>query len=58
MDFFDTAFRADPLDGTVGRRYRRMVLEKGAGQDEMVTVTEFLGREPKSDAFFKDLGLD
>ncbi|KAH8880949.1 zincin [Thozetella sp. PMI_491] len=58
MDMFDTAFKKDPLDSTVGRRYRHMVLEKGATQDEMKTLVEFLGREPKSDAFFLNLGLD
>jgi len=29
-----------------GRRYRKVVLEKGWSQDEMKTLKEFLGREP------------
>lgn len=58
MDMFDTAFKQDPMDGKQGRRYRHMVLEKGGSQDEMKTLTDFLGREPRSAAFFKDLGLD
>jgi metallopeptidase MepB len=41
-----------------GRRYRHMVLEKGGSQDEMVTLIQFLGRNPRPDAFFRDLGLD
>jgi metallopeptidase MepB len=40
-----------------GRRYRHTVLEKGGSQDEMTTLIEFLGREPKPDAFYEDLGL-
>ena len=58
MDMFDTAFRADTLDSTAGRRYRHMVLEKGASQDEMKTLTDFLGREASSAAYFRDLGLE
>ncbi|KAL6900472.1 peptidase family M3 [Trichoderma evansii] len=58
MDMYDSAFCLDPLDGVAGRRYRHMVLEKGAEQDEMKTLVDFLGREPSSDAYFKDLGFD
>jgi metallopeptidase MepB len=31
--------------------------EKGGSQDEMKMLTDFLGREPKTDAFYKELGL-
>ena len=58
MDFFATAFKDDPFNGETGRKYRRMVLEKGASQDEMKTMTDFLGRDRKSDAFFEHIGLD
>jgi metallopeptidase MepB len=34
-----------------------MVLEKGGSQDEMKTLRDFLGRDPKPDAFYKELGL-
>ena len=34
-----------------------MVLEKGGSQDEMKTLTNFLGRAPNSDAFYKELGV-
>jgi len=34
-----------------------MVLEKGASQDEMNTVTDVPGREPKPDAFSEHIGL-
>lgn len=40
-----------------GRRYRHTLLEKGGSQDEMKSLVEFLGREPKSDAFYEELGL-
>jgi metallopeptidase MepB len=54
---FYTVFKADPMNGKEGRRYRYQVLEKGGSQDEMTTLTEFLGRPPKTDAFYKDMGL-
>ena len=41
-----------------GRRYRKIVLEKGGSQDEMNTLREFLGRDPSIEAFYKDLALD
>ena len=57
-DMFHSAFAEDPMSGVVGRRYRRMVLEKGASQDEMTTVVDFLGRQPEMGAFYKELGID
>jgi metallopeptidase MepB len=54
---FYTAFKANPMNGTEGRRYRHTVLEKGGSQDEMKTLEDFLGRPPKPDAFYKELGL-
>ncbi|KAJ9192768.1 hypothetical protein DTO164E3_8227 [Paecilomyces variotii] len=56
-DMFYTIFKSDPMNPKEGRRYRHMVLEKGGSQDEMKTLTDFLGREPKTDAFYKELGL-
>jgi metallopeptidase MepB len=54
---FYTVFKADPMNSEEGRRYRYTVLEKGGSQDEMKTLAEFLGREPKREAFYKELGL-
>tara|TARA_R110002060_G_scaffold66650_1_gene75433 strand:+ start:3492 stop:3662 length:171 start_codon:yes stop_codon:yes gene_type:complete len=54
---FQSVFAKDPMDAKEGRRYRHAVLEKGGAQDEMKTLTDFLGREPKPDAFFRDLGI-
>ncbi|KAK3324019.1 peptidase family M3-domain-containing protein [Cercophora scortea] len=57
-DMFGTVFKADPMNGKEGRRYRHTVLEKGGSQDEMLTLEQFLGRKPSSEAFYKELGLD
>ncbi|KAJ5935698.1 saccharolysin [Penicillium verhagenii] len=57
LDMFNTVFRSDPLNAKEGRRYRHLVLEKGDSQDGMQTLTDFLGREPSREAFFKELGL-
>lgn len=56
-DMFHTVFSANPMNGTEGRRYRHTVLERGGSQDEMQTLVDFLGRKPKSDAFYRELGL-
>lgn len=54
---FHSFFEKDPMDGKEGRRYRRTVLERGGSMDEMEVLKEFLGREPSSAAFYKELGL-
>lgn len=56
-DMYYAAFKADPLNSEAGRRYRRIVLEKGASLPELGLLTEYLGREPNSDAFFDNVGL-
>lgn len=56
-DMFYTVFKQNPMDPKQGRRYRHTVLEKGGSQDEMRTLQEFLGREPRADGFYKELGL-
>jgi metallopeptidase MepB len=57
MDMFYSVFAKDPMNAEEGRRYRHAVLEKGGSQDEMETLKGFLGREPKPDAFYKELGI-
>ena len=42
----------------VGRDYRRLILERGGTVDGDVLVRDFLGREPDTAAFLRDLGLD
>ena len=40
-----------------GLRYRTEFLEKGGSQPEMKTLTDFLGREPRTAPFLKYMGL-
>lgn len=56
-DMFYSVFKKDPMNGKEGRRYRHTVLERGGSQDEMITLEQFLGRKPSSDAFYAELGL-
>jgi metallopeptidase MepB len=56
-DMFCTIFKTDPMGKEAGRRYRREVLEKGASQDEMKTLEDFLGRKPNTKAFYRELGF-
>ena len=55
---FYSVFKADPMDGKEGRRYRHTLLERGGSQDEMLSLEQFLGRKPTSEAFYKELGLE
>lgn len=50
-----TAFAADKLDASVGRRYRDLVLGQGAQKPAPELVRDFLGREFNSQAFFTEL---
>jgi thimet oligopeptidase len=53
-----TRFKAEGLlNEQTGSEYRKEILEKGSSRDELDSVKAFLGREPNSEAFFKDLGL-
>lgn len=45
------------MDGKEGRRYRHTVLEKGGSKEEMSLLEDFLGREPSTEAFYKELGI-
>lgn len=56
-DMFRTAFSKDPMDRDTGRRYRNIVLKPGGSRDPMELLKEFLGREPSTEAFYKDLGI-
>jgi thimet oligopeptidase len=54
-----TRFKHDgPLNEALGRRYRETILEPGGGEDGDVLVRRFLGREPTTDAFLRELGLE
>ncbi|KAI1396826.1 Metalloprotease [Hypoxylon fuscum] len=56
-DMFYSVFKKDPMNGKEGRRYRHTVLERGGSQDEMLSLEQFLGRKPSTDAFYAELGL-
>lgn len=45
------------MNAVEGRRFRMAVLAKGGTQDEMEMITEYLGREPKMEAFCCELGI-
>jgi thimet oligopeptidase len=57
-DMFTRFEQAGVLDPVTGLEYRRKVLERGGSVDGDVLVREFLGREPNSDAFLRELGLE
>ena len=41
----------------VGAKYRDLVIGKGGSKDPYELLCDFLGRQPNSDAFFKDMGI-
>ncbi len=56
-DMFTRFAAAGPMNEELGLEYRTRVLEPGGSVDGDVLVREFLGREPNSDAFLKNIGL-
>lgn len=54
---FYTVFKKNPFSSKEGRRYRHTVIGKGGSVDPMKLLTDFLGRPPNEDAFYKDMGL-
>ncbi len=57
-DMFTRFEAAGVLDRATGLEYRRAVLERGGSVDGDELVRGFLGREPNTDAFLRDLGLE
>lgn len=45
------------MNAEEGRRYRRAIIEQGSIRNELDMLVEYLGREPKLDAFYRELGL-
>ncbi len=45
------------MDSKVGQRYVDCILSKGGSRPPQELIRDFLGREPNSNAFFKDLGF-
>lgn len=56
-DMFTRFEQAGVLDAPTGLAYRRAILERGGTVDGDELVRSFLGREPNSDAFLRELGL-
>jgi len=56
-DMFSVFAKQGILSPEVGRRYRDEVLAKGHSRDAIDHLRAFLGREPSTDAFLRDLGL-
>tara|TARA_B100000029_G_scaffold451691_1_gene476427 strand:- start:461 stop:2467 length:2007 start_codon:yes stop_codon:yes gene_type:complete len=46
------------LNPVVGKRYRKMILEKGGSEDPMILMENFIGRKPNHEAFYRSLGID
>lgn len=57
MDMFYQVFQKDPISPMAGAKYRKTILEPGATRDAMDLLVDFLGREPKLDAFLMSCGL-
>jgi metallopeptidase MepB len=56
-DLFAVGFKGATMDAERGRRYRRIVLERGLGMAPMDIMREFLGREPNDTAYFEAHGM-
>jgi thimet oligopeptidase len=56
-DVFDTIKQQGLTNSVVGKRYVATILAPGGTKDPNELLHDFLGREPKSDAFFKDMGI-
>jgi metallopeptidase MepB len=57
LDLFAAGFEGDTMSKERGRRYRKIVLERGLGMAPMEILTEFLGREPSDKAYFEAYGF-
>ncbi len=57
-DMFSVFQSEGVLSPEVGRRYRHEVLEQGGARDAIEHLRAFLGREPSTRAFLRNLGLD
>ena len=57
QDMFSRFAEEGVLSPEVGMEYRRKVLEPGGTRDAYQLLRDFLGREPRKDAFLKKLGI-
>lgn len=56
-DLFGEFKKQGILNGALGKRYRKTILEPGASMKEMDLMRNFLGREPSIDSFLEDLDV-
>jgi thimet oligopeptidase len=57
LDLFGEIKKTGLLDTATGRRYADMILAPGGSKPPQLLLQAFLGREPRIDAFIKDIGL-
>lgn len=57
QDIFSVFEKNGVLSPATGIKYRKLILEKGATQEEATMLENFLGRKPNSAAFLKSMGL-
>ena len=57
QDIFSVFEKNGVLNPATGVKYRKLILEKGATEDEATMLQNFLGRKPNSKAFLKSIGL-
>ena len=57
QDMFTRFSEEGVLSPKVGMEYRRKVLEPGGTRDAYELLRDFLGREPRNDAFLRKLGI-
>ncbi len=58
QDMFSRFAEEGLLSSQVGMDYRRKVLQPGGTRDAYDLLRDFLGREPRNDAFLRKLGID
>lgn len=57
QDMFSRFAEEGVLSAEVGMDYRRKILEPGGTKDAYELLRDFLGREPRNDAFLRKLGI-
>ena len=58
QDMFERFEEKGILNPEAGAYYRSKVLARGGTMDELPMLRDYLGREPRMDAFLKHLGLE
>lgn len=57
LDLFEHIKQHGLLDPVIGKKYIDQVIGRGGSADPNELLKNFLGREPRQDAFLKDLGI-